>query len=216
MPTHTFFADDSRQRRPTRPGMERRPLVAAGGILVDAGIVRTLEEQLDKLCEATGFPPGEEFKWSPARRSWMRGNLTGDRQKQFFADVLAVVAEGGARALVVVEDTRSTPATNPTIDSELDVVVMLLERIDSELRQLTSVGIVVADRPGGGRREGDKFLDGCLGTLRAGTAYASLERIALMVAEDSRRVHLLQVADVVTGCTTSAVAGETNFAPSVF
>jgi hypothetical protein len=37
-----------------------------------------------------------------------------------------------------------------------------------------------------------------------------------MVTEDSRRSRLLQLADVVTGCTTALVCGEEAWAPALF
>ena len=58
-----FFADDSRQRAPTRQGMN--PLVGVGGIYVPSENVNTLERLLNQICVAAQFPPGEEFKWSP-------------------------------------------------------------------------------------------------------------------------------------------------------
>jgi hypothetical protein len=98
--------------------------------------------------------------------------------------------DAGALVVVVAEDTRSGRATDPSVTPELDTVVMFLERMDQHLRAAQSLGIVVADRPGGSSREGDAFLNECLGTIRSGTTYTSLERIVLMVTEDSRRSRL--------------------------
>ncbi len=68
-----IFADDARQQKPSVPGMG--PLVAIGGIHVGADHVGPLERELDELCAATGFPDGEEFKWSTGRQTWMRDHL---------------------------------------------------------------------------------------------------------------------------------------------
>lgn len=62
------FADDARQRTPSRDGMG--PLVATGGLIVEDRAVGPLERALDALCRDYRFPPGQEFKWStPPRRA---------------------------------------------------------------------------------------------------------------------------------------------------
>lgn len=60
-----YFADDSRQNNPTRHKMG--PLIAVGGIQVPSEIVNKLETAIESLCIEYGFPPQEEFKWSPGR-----------------------------------------------------------------------------------------------------------------------------------------------------
>ena len=67
-----IFCDDSQQPNPTRRKMG--PLVATGGIVVPDAALRPLLLDLEKLCRETGFPRGEEFKWSPRRGCWMRRN----------------------------------------------------------------------------------------------------------------------------------------------
>jgi hypothetical protein len=57
----------------------------------------------------------------------------------------------------------------------------------------------------------------CLETLQAGTNYVLPDRIAInVVSTPSKLVRLLQLADVVTSCTTAMVSGENNFAPLIF
>lgn len=106
------------------------PLVAAGGVVVDADAVGGLETVLNKLCQIYGFPPGEEFKWSPNPKSWMHGNLVADQREQFFAEVLDEARAADVTAVVAIEDRDRQVATRkPT--HELDVVAVCLERIDN-------------------------------------------------------------------------------------
>jgi hypothetical protein len=70
-----FFADDARQREPRRPGMEHRELIAIGGFSIGAEEVGPLSGSIDTLCDQTGFPANEEFKWSPPPDSWMAGSV---------------------------------------------------------------------------------------------------------------------------------------------
>jgi hypothetical protein len=81
-----FLVDDSAQRAPSRAGMWA--LVAAGGIHVPSDSVRDLERKLNTLCTETGFPPAEEFKWSPDRRQWMYRSLKFEARQEFFLAAL--------------------------------------------------------------------------------------------------------------------------------
>src|SRR6187549_1702301 len=85
-----YFADDSRQNNPTRPGMSS--LVAIGGISVPAEHVRPLNDELEALCVEVGFPPAEEFKWSPRKDQWMRSGLVDKARESFLLRVLELLA----------------------------------------------------------------------------------------------------------------------------
>ena len=209
-----FFADDSRQRNPSRPGMGH--LIAIGGINVPAEEVGEIGRCLDNLCAEFGFPPNEEFKWSPGREFWMRNNLIGERRQDFFLKVLGLLAVKDVVALVVVEDVTMNKATSASTP-EMDVTSMFLERVDQQCGRGGSDGFVIVDRPGGDRTDEDTFLANCLETLQSGTKYVKPTRIAHNVlSTPSKLSRLLQVADLVTSCTLSMVAGETQYAPPVF
>ena len=209
-----FFADDARQRSPSRPGMGT--LVAIGGIHVPSQAVGGLERAIDELCTDDGFPPREEFKWSPGRELWMHDNLVGEAREQFFVSVLTLARDWGVRAVVVIEDTRYATATSAP-NAEEDVTRLFLERVHKQLVKAGAEGIVVVDRPSGGRADEDRFLVNCLETLQSGTGYVKPDRIALNVlSTPSKHVRLLQVADIVISCTTAAVGGENRFSPPIF
>jgi len=166
-----FFADDARQNNPTRPGMG--PLVAIGGVYVPGECVGGLERALNDLCISTGFPPGEEFKWSPGRELWMRNNLVGNAREAFFLQALRLARDYGARAIIVIEDTKYKRATN-TPTPEEDVTRLFLERAHWQFQSANTDGIVVVDRPSGGRADEDQFLADCLELLQSGTGMSSL------------------------------------------
>lgn len=204
------FADDSRQRNPSREGMG--PLVGIGGVLIPEASVRSLEEGLRVVCRSYGFPDSEEFKWSPPTNSWMRKSLNDERRLEFFRSVLRAAAAEGAVVIVVVEDTTYQPASRDSSSAEHDVTRMFLERVDNEARTRDTRVLVIADRPGGNRRDEDRFLETCLATIRSGTEYAKLQNISLMLSAPSHLSRLIQLADVVTSCTVAAVAGEARYA----
>lgn len=209
------FVDDSVQRRPSRPGMNKQ-LVAVGGLHVAGEAIKPLERGLDELCLAVGFPKGQEFKWSPGRRDWMRRALMEESRSGFLARALRLAKEAGATAFVVVEDTGSSPAIGTSSSATHDAVSLFLERANNLCRGLDRVAIVVVDRPGGDRQSEYEFVSGCLDTIRDGTDFVQFDRLTLVLTGDSRHLRLLQLADVVTACVLAYVSGEERFAPAVF
>lgn len=209
-----FFADDARRDKPSRKGMG--PLVAIGGVVVPVDQVGGLEKVIRDLCGSFGFPPGEPFKWSPGPELWMRDNLILEKREKFFVQALSLTEKHGAKASVVIEDTNRRPAMSDKSPEE-DVVCMFLERVDNKFRLSGEEGIVVVDRPSGGRVDENKFLQNCSETILSGTQYVRPEHIALNVlSSPAAHVRLLQVADVVTSCTLSFASGENKYSPPVF
>ena len=66
-------------------------------------------------------------------------------------------------------------------------------------------------------KDEERFLAACLQTLLSGTDYVDFDRVALNVlTTPSRWIRTLQLADVVTSCTTAFLSGEDRFSPPVF
>jgi hypothetical protein len=208
-----FAIDDSAQRKPSRDGMG--PLVAVGGVHVPGGRVRELELALDELCVQAGFPDGEEFKWSPKKAHWMRDGLTGDERTDFFVEALRLAGSAGACAIVVIADTEKKLASQQSSSHEEDVTMMFLERAHSELAE-GEQALVIFDRQGGSQSRDTRFLQTCVAQIRLGTSYAALDRLALALSTGSKLSRLIQLADVVTSCSTSFVSGEDRYSPMVF
>ena len=210
-----FFADDSRQNNPSRPGMS--PLISVGGFEVDSVSVRSLEKSIDDLCRNYGFPTGAsgEFKWSPKRnKHWMYHGLTGAHRQAFYDDLLSMAKGHDVTATVIIEDTNYKTATvcaNP----EEDVVNLLLERIEGRMSRICDDGIVIVDQPSGGVNT--PYLAHCLQIIQSGTSYVSVQHIALNVlSTPSHLVRCLQLADVITACTLAYVSGEWTHSPQIF
>ncbi len=193
------------------------PLVAVGGVLVPGEALRDLEQGLEALCKGYGFPPSQEFKWSPGRELWMWDQLVDEKRTAFFIEALELAAANGAQALVVVEDTQHALAIREMGDHEMDVVAMFLERSNNALTNRRRNGVVVVDRPTGGRAEETRYLIRCLESLKAGTKFVQHDHIAMNVLTTaSELVRLLQLADVVVSCSVAFVSGENRFSPAVF
>ena len=209
-----FFAiDDSARSKPPRDGM--RPLVSVGGLHIPGDRLRDLELKLDDLCDKAGFPKGEEFKWSPGPHHWMRKGLVEDARERFLLDALAIGHECKAQAIVVIEDIEAKKASEGSASHEEDVTLMFLERAQATLGP-DDHALVVFDRPGGGRKSEDEFLARCMETIREGSKFTQLDRLALAIATDSKLSRSLQLADIVTSCSTAFVAGETKYSQRIF
>lgn len=209
-----FFLDDSTQNSPTRTGMGR--LVAVGGVMVSGDRVGELERAIDDLCiNEYGFPSGQEFKWSPSPNHWMHGNLVEDKRKQFFLDIIKLLEDAEVTATVVIADKNHNTATD-ALSNEMDVTSMCLERISSQCGTEPFEGIVIADRMGDRTVDEDKFLSGYLEKIQSESGYIRPESFALNVlSTSSHLVRMIQVADLVTGCTLSAIAGEQRYSPPI-
>jgi len=85
------------------------------------------------------------------------------------------------------------------------------------LEDSKQLGIVICDRPGGGRQEEDALIEDVVDTMEKGTPYVASTQVALnLLTASSHLSRHLQVADLIVGCTTAMVAGETQFAIPVF
>lgn len=211
-----FFSDDSRQSSPSRERMG--PLVASGFLHVPSEHVRDLERAIGAVCDDTGFPHGQqgEFKWSPGRELWMRRGVVGEARTEFFLAVLNLASEAEASVSVVICDESRGTATG-CADHSLDVSRLLIERVEWRLTRAGRHGVIVVDRPSGDRAAETEFLAACLETITEGTDYLTPDRIAFnVVSSPSRLIRCLQLADLVVSATTSFVAGESEWSPTVF
>jgi hypothetical protein len=208
-----WFVDDARQRTPSRDQMG--PICAAGGICVDETRLKSLEITLDEICRHTGFPPTQEFKWSPGIELWMRTNLVADARTNFYLEIVECAREHGVVGILASIDTNFKPVTGAP-NHEMDVVHLVLERIHHQTPPNQSA-LVVADTPSGGNiHMNDRFVSDCLETLRTGTsALNTLDRICMVLTCSSHLNRCLQLADVFTSCLTAYLSGETRWSPPV-
>jgi hypothetical protein len=141
----------------------------------------------------------------------MRDNLIDQDRSDFFRDVIGTLKSHEAVVTVIVEDTSYGTATGAS-SPEVDVTNMFLERAQMQMCSAKLDGLLVMDRPPGGRAEENRFLLSCLETIQSGTKYITPDRFAInVVSSQSDLVRLLQAADVVVGCVVAAVAGEQRY-----
>jgi len=115
-----------------------------------------------------------------------------------------------------MEDTHCEPAWAESENHEHDVTSLFLEQADGYFGDVGRHGVIVVPQPGGSRSEG-KFLENCIDPIEGGAKNVSLRSVVLpIMTAPGRYTRLLQLADVVTGCTVARVAGESTFSPPIF
>jgi hypothetical protein len=192
-------------------------LIAVGGLHVPSASIRSLSQTLDDVCKDFGFPSDrDEFKWSPHRGTWMRKNLEAEERHAFFSECLKEARVHDCQACVVIEDEAHKTTAGKRDGHELDAVKVFLERTHNHLNGTSTEAILLADHPSGGRAAETRFVASCLETIREGMQFVDLEKIALVLTEDSKNVRLLQLADLIVGCTVAYVGGESDHSPALF
>jgi hypothetical protein len=204
-----WFADDARQKKPSRHGVGE--LIGVGGVRVSAAKVADFEHDLEVVCGSYGLRREDRFKWSPTKKqvdAAMR-SLAGDRRTQFFVKLLSVARKFDARAVVVIEDVTRDKADKRTATHEEDVTALFLERIE----QTRSHAVVVASSGDGNLN----YLGKCAPLLASGTEFIRFTGLPLgVMTAPSSQARALQLADLIVSSTTSRVAGESQFSRPVF
>jgi Protein of unknown function (DUF3800) len=196
------FLDDSEQTDPPRAGLRR--LLAVGAVIVPEAAVGAYAADLATIRTDLNIPPGEEIKWKPARGSFL-ASAGGQTILTLRTRMLEAAITRQVRTVVVIRDF-GVSRIRAEVGQEL--LRYLYERISMHLDANDELGIVIADKPGGGPREDGRWLAETLPLTDGGTEYVAAERIVLpIVTAPSHHVPHLQLADLVVAATTAAVAG---------
>lgn len=208
-------ADDCKHSKPSRRGLTG--IDVFGGFVVSGDAAASLERELDARCREAGFPPGEEFKWSPGKKQWMRDHLRDERRARFFETALTAAKNHEVVAHVAVVETSAPLAVAGASSIEASAIWLFMERTHVCLRQRGQEGLVIFDTPGGGREKEMRFLGDSARMLEEGTRYQKFDRFALNVLTgSSSHIRLLQLADLITSCSGARVAGDQVLAPRIF
>lgn len=207
---HVFFADDSTTNG-VRKGMGK--LIAFGGLLLPEEALVAVNAVVSTELLAVGAPDGTELKWSPPPGNWIREHLYGNKRTDLYVAILKQVREQGGRVIVSIVDTGRTSIQD--LEAFEWSVKFTFERISTCLSKEKSRCIVVADRPGGGKKQEDEFLARFLEKIEQGTEYVPMKSECVLLnvlTTPSRLLRQLQVADLVVSVTTAQVAGNIKWA----
>jgi hypothetical protein len=199
------FVDDTKQVG-KRQGMGK--LVALGAVVFPVDHLRCFDDRLRDSFDALEIPASSEVKWSVEKNSFFRleGKDVLTPARQTMLDQAALC---GARAVVVIWDSGRTSKSSGAVEAA--VLKYLYERVSMLLS--SDPGILIFDKPGGGQKEEDRWIEENTSLVRAGTEYVLPGKVALppLTAASHHHRHL-QLADLVAGALTAAVAGENKYA----
>ena len=205
---HLVFLDDSAQTG-RRRGMGK--LLSIGAVMFPEASVAAYAEEIEKIRDDLAVPRATEMKWSPPPGHWLRTGGGSVVRAELYRRSLELAADLEVRTVVVVWDTGRRPLT--TSLSHVRLLEFLYERVSVALEKAGELGILIADRPGGGVRDEETWLAQTVDLTDLGTIYGKPDRIILpIVTAPSHHLPQLQLADLVTSATTAMVANENQFA----
>ena len=200
---HVVFVDDSRQQNPRRRGLGE--LVALGAVIVPDDRIAEYTHRVALLRSRLGIPEEEEFKWNPAKSSFL-AKASGDQVTDLTRGMLEAAAACKVVTVVALWDRTRVDWNKNEIEQQIRRP--LFERFEYHLKEMHQPGLVICDEPGGGRSELNDFMADSRTLLAHGTDYVRAKRVVLpFMTAPSDHVAPLQLADLVTAATTAAVAG---------
>lgn len=200
-----LFLDDSKQNDAPRHGIGG--LVAIGGISVAASQANELNLRLAEECLSKfGLPSDAPFKWSPPKKSWFKKNLSDEQRGELLKHVLTIVKEYDPSAIVSLCELATSPLAGADTH-EMSALLMVMERFHTSIG-FADTGIIIIDRPAGGKTDEESYLTTCADIAASGSKYAQFKKLACpIVSMPFSLSRILQIADLVVSITTAHFAG---------
>lgn len=200
------YVDDTKQPG-KRAGMKK--LVALGAAIFDEDQIQPFAKGFRAIYEDLGIPHDVELKWSyPSDDNWFRQTDNLALQTPHREAVLDLAAAHDVKAIVVVWDLGGGVARANGQEPEDAVITWMFERISMQIENSDQRGIIVFDKPGGDHRAEEDWLGNRSEMVRIGTEYVKPNAIVTQVLTAPSHLHPhLQLADLIAGSVTAAVAG---------
>ncbi len=124
------------------------------------------------------------------------------------SSMLRAAIDHEARSIVVVLDYAAAYSSKTKAEAGREIVKWLFERTSMLLKDHSDVGVMIADKPGGGPADEERWLGETLAMTDFGTEYVKAGAVVLpIVTAPSHHLPHLQLADLVVAATTAAIAG---------
>jgi len=199
------FLDDSQQAEPPRRGLGH--LLALGAVIVPEEQVAGYATDLVSIRATHGIPAGHEIKWKAPKGSFL-ACAGADVITSLRRSMLEAAIERQIKTVVVMIDHAAAYTSCSEAEVGREILRWLYERVSMHLADHNDIGIMIADKPGGGHREDSRWLAQTLQLTSDGTEYVTPGRIVLpIVTAHSHHLPHLQLADLVVAATTAAIAG---------
>ncbi|MDM8083816.1 DUF3800 domain-containing protein [Cellulomonas cellasea] len=201
------YVDDTKQRG-KRAGMGS--LVALGAAIFDEEMIQPFAQAFRAVYRDFDVPPNVELKWAnPREKSWWAESAENRAKQTPFRKRMLEVAEAHeVKVIVVIWDLGAGISSAGGEGPEDAVVTFMFERISMQIENSGERGIIVFDKPGGDHRDEAAWLTSREEMVRVGTEYVKPNAIVTQVLTAPSHLHPhLQLADLVAGSVTAAVAG---------
>lgn len=201
-----IMVDDSEEKQPVRSKIGH--LVGVSAAVFPEDKLTHYSNGIRALRQELGIPPETELKWSPDDGSWLKSSEGNKIRTRLRKEMITLAVEAGVRTVTVIWDRGRVNWTLE--DTRREVLKYLYDKLSLCLRSgaSSSLGVVIADEPGGGRVAQQAWLADTLRLTDLGTAWTKPEQIVLpIVTTPSHHVPHLQLADLVAGATVAAIAG---------
>jgi hypothetical protein len=200
------YVDDTKQQG-RRGGMGQ--LVALGAVIFDEEQIQPFAQAFHAAYDDLGIPHEVELKWSPpSEKNWFKENKKTALQTPLRQAVLKAATNHGVKIIVVVWDLNGGVATAGGEDPEDAVITFMFERISIQIENSNQRGLIVFDKPGGDHKDEAAWLTNRSEMVDLGTKYVNPNAIVTQVLTAPSHIHPhLQLADLVAGSVTAAVAG---------
>lgn len=201
------YVDDTKQKG-RRRGMGQ--LVALGAAIFDEDQIQPFAQAFRALYDEFAVPYDVELKWANSQRTnwWGESEERKAKQTPMRKRVLELAQAHKVRVIVVIWDLDGGVATAGGEGPEDAVITFMFERISAQLENAGERGIIVFDKPGGTHRDEANWLTGRAEMVRLGTDYVKPNAIVTQILTAPSHLHPhLQLADLIAGSVTAAVAG---------
>lgn len=202
---HIAFVDDTKQKSKRR-GMTT--LVALGAVIFPERQIKPFTDAFYATFDDLEIPHSVEMKWSPDKdNDWFRQNSKTSLLTPLRKRILTLAAEHDVTTVVAAWDigAQRTLKGEP---AEKWVIQFLFERISMFLENNNNLGLIVFDKPGGDHKADENWVQETKQLTKLGTEYVRPNAIVAPILTAHSHHHAqLQLADLVAGSTTAALAG---------
>jgi hypothetical protein len=186
-----------------------------GGFCIDSSELRALGADLAKLKSRLGVPSEVEVKWSPGPDHFLRTRFAGVRH-ELYRSAISLLAQHGAKVICAVHALKEcygvslhgwsqARAKQWAAKQQLRFVAERFDRPYLETHK--AEGMIVCDQFGS-RYEESVVTRQFSADLLTGTEFSKMEHIVhVALMTESKYSPAVQLADIVIGAVTSAIAG---------